>query len=238
MAVTMMMPIHLSAQRKVTFLASDKLEVTADVYLYDKGAPYIILLHQENSSRGEYREIAPKLLKLGFNCLAVDLRNGKESNFIKNETAAQVQKDNLPATILDYENDIRAAMDYVGKIAIKNRYILFGSSFSASLAMKLANQNPKATAVIAFSPGEYFSPVKAKDWLKDFDKLTYVASSKVEYPYVVELVKDIPASLLTQFQPSDAGVHGAPALWNSSASSNDIWLSLMMFIKKVKEEKY
>jgi pimeloyl-ACP methyl ester carboxylesterase len=225
----------LSAQRKITFLASDKLEVTADLYLYDNGAPYIILFHKENSSRGEYREIAPRLQRLGFNCLAVDLRSGKECNFIQNETAA---KNNLSATYLDCEKDILAAMEYVEKTAISNRYILLGSSFSASLAMKVANQNKKVTAVIAFSPGEYFGPVAVKDWLKDFDHLLYVSSTKREQPFMAELVKDVPAHLLTTFHPSGDGVHGAPALWNDHPQSGDIWMSLMMFVKKVKEEEY
>jgi pimeloyl-ACP methyl ester carboxylesterase len=238
MFVAFTIPMQLSAQRKVTFLASDRLEVTADLYLYDNGAPYIILFHQENGSRGEYREIAPKLLKLGFNCLAVDLRSGKESNFVKNETAAMAQTKNLPSTTLDCEKDILAAIEYVGKTAIKNRYILFGSSFSASLAMKVANRNQKATAVIAFSPGEYFNPVKVKDWLKDFDKLLYVTSTKREQPFVTELIRDIPAQYVTKYQPSGGGIHGAPALQNDNPSASDGWMSLMMFVKKVKEGKY
>ena len=231
-------PMQLSAQRKVTFLASDKLEVTADFYLYDSGAPYIILFHQENSSRGEFREIAPKLLRLGFNCLAVDLRSGKESNFVQNETAALAQKSNLPATTLDCEKDILAAMEYVEKTAIKNRYILFGSSFSASLAMKAANQKKNVTAVIAFSPGEYFTHLTVKDWLKDFNKLLYVTSTRRGQPFVTELAKDVPAQLLTAYHPSGNGVHGAPALWNDHPQSGDIWMSLMMFVAKVKEEQY
>ena len=238
MVAVLATPVQLLAQRKVTFLASDKLEVTADFYLYDSGAPYIILFHQENSSRGEYREIAPKLLRMGFNCLAVDLRNGKESNFVQNETAALAQKSNLPASSLDCEKDILAAMDYVEKTAIKNRYILLGSSFSASLAMKVANQNKRVTAVIAFSPGEYFNPVPVKDWLKDFNQLLYVTSTKRQQPFVAELVKDIPTQLLTIYHPSGDGVHGSPALWNDHPQSGDIWMSLMMFVAKVKEEQY
>lgn len=239
MVVLIAMPAQISAQRKVTFLASDKLVVTADLYFIDNSAPYIILLHQENSSRGEYKEIAPKLLKLGFNCLAVDLRDGKECNFVQNETAIQAQKNNLTVTTLDCEKDVLAAIDYVTKTAIKNRYILFGSSFSASLAMKVANHNKKTTAVIAFSPGEYFAPVKVKDWLKDFDKLLFVASTKREIPFVTDLTKDIPAQNLTTFQPSSGdGVRGAPALWNNNDSSSEYWMSLMMFVKKVKETNY
>ena len=236
MAAFLAVTLQLSAQRKLTFMTEDKLTVTADLYLYDAGAPYIILFHQENSSRGEYREIAPKLLKMGFNCLAVDLRSGKECNFVQNETAALAQKSNLTATLLDAEKDIRAAMDYIEKTAIKNQYILFGSSFSASLAMKIANQNKRAVAVIAYSPGEYFSPVKVTDWLKDFNKLLYISSTKREQPFVTELVKDIPSQFLTIYQPSGEGIRGSPALWNEHPQANDCWMSLMMFVKKVKEK--
>ena len=237
--VFIVVPFELSAQRKITFYASDGLEVTADFYIYDSGAPYIILLHQENSSRGEYREIAPKLQKMGFNCLAIDMRSGKESNYVQNETSALAQKKNISASLLDCEIDIRAAINYVEKNAVgKNLYILLGSSFSASLALKIANQNRNAAAVIAFSPGEYFTPISVKDWLKDFNRLVYVTSTKRGQPFVLELMNDIPAQYITVFQQQGEGVHGAQALWNNNPNANDLWMSLMIFINKVKEEKY
>ena len=230
--------LQLSAQRKVTFLTSDKLEITADLYLYDSGAPYIILLHQENSSRGEYREIAPRLTKMGFNCLAIDMRSGKESNFVQNETAALAQKSDLPTTLLDCEKDIIAAITYVGNTSINHRCILFGSCFSASLAMKVANQNRRVTAVIATSPGEYFIPLTVKDWLNDFNKLIFVTSTKHEQPFVTELISSISPELITRYQSAEGGRQGAPALWNDSPQANEIWMSLMMFIHKVRKERY
>ncbi len=231
---------NIFAQRKITIVASDKLIVTADLYLSDNGAPYIILFHQENSSRGEFREIAPKLQKMGFNCLAIDLRHGKESNYVQNETVIKVREEHLPATTLDCEKDILAAIDYISKTAIKNKCVLFGSSFSASLAMKAANHNKYVTAVIAFSPGEYFTPsAKVEHWLADFDKPLFVASTKREYPFIASMLKDIPQQDVILFQPSVGdGVHGAPALWSSNPSSNEYWMALMMFMKKVKETKY
>ena len=232
------MQMQLSAQRKLTFPASDNLMVTADQYLFDAGAPYIILFHQENSSRGEFREIAPRLVRMGFNCLAVDLRTGRESNFVQNETAALAQKNELKIDLLDAEIDMRAAMDYIEKMALNRQYLVFGSSFSATLALKAANQNRRVAAVIAFSPGEYFSPLKATDWLKDFDRLTYVSYIGREEPFVAELEKEIPAELLTKYRQPGIGVRGAPALWSDNEQANSGWMSLMMFINKVREEKF
>jgi len=41
----------------------DGLKITADLYMKssDKAQPFIVLCHQAGWSRGEYREIAPKL---------------------------------------------------------------------------------------------------------------------------------------------------------------------------------
>jgi dienelactone hydrolase len=240
LAVLIAFSINISAQKKISFVASDRLIVTADQYLTDNEAPYILLFHQGNSSRGEFREIAPRLQKLGFNCLAVDLRNGKEQNFVKNETAIRAKENNIPATIDDCEKDILATIDYISKTALNNKCVLFGSSFSASLAMKVANHNKKVTAVISFSPGEYFTPAyQVREWLKDFDKPVFVACSKREYPFVKELTENIPQQNLTLYQPSpDDDIHGAPALWKNNPSSGEYWTSLLMFVKKVKDAKY
>jgi hypothetical protein len=104
--------------------------------------------------------------------------------------------------------------------------------------MKVANHNKSVTAVIAFSPGEYFSPVSAKDWLNDFDKMIYIALTRHERSFVNELTKDIPAQYITQFIPSGEGVKGASALRNNNPQANDYWMSLMMFVNNVKKEKY
>ena len=72
----------------VHFDSADGLKITADLYLsHDKSKPFVVLCHQASWSRGEYREIAPKLIALGFNCMAIDQRSGNEVNDVKNETA-------------------------------------------------------------------------------------------------------------------------------------------------------
>ncbi|MDR1667501.1 MAG: alpha/beta hydrolase [Bacteroidales bacterium] len=239
LAIAVSAPVF--AQKKVTFTTADSLTVTADMYRVDKYAPYIVLLHGENSSRGEYRDIAPKLQKLGFNCLAVDLRHGKECNFVRNETVKeQWQKNGIQAVMLDCEKDITAAIDYIAAIAINKRCILLGSNFSASLAMKTARHNRQVTGVVAFSPGEYFGPsIAVKDWFDGFDHLLLVAATQRETPFVAELLQDIPADLLTRFQPATGnGQQGAPALWKNDSTSDEYWISLMLFLNKVKEKTY
>src|SRR5579863_7793392 len=122
----------LFAQEKVTFIASDKLIVTGDLYKVSDTMPYMILCHEQKSSRGEYKETAKKFTKLGYNCIAIDLRNGDAKNGEQNETANLAVLKHLPSTLLDAKMDIEAAITYVHGISNK-KVVLVGSGYSASL---------------------------------------------------------------------------------------------------------
>ena len=80
------------AQLKLTFPSKDGLTTTADWYPVNSDYPIILLCHQNRFSRGEYVETAPRLNKLGFNCMAIDQRVGEEVNGVRNETAAECKK--------------------------------------------------------------------------------------------------------------------------------------------------
>jgi len=229
--------MKVTAQHTITFPSEDDLLITADLYQNDKDLPYIILFHQANSSRGEYKETALRLMKLGYNCLAVDLRSGKEINYVQNETAARAAGNKLPTTYLDSEKDIVASINHVKSISDK-KIILFGSSYSASLVMKAGNHNPDIEAVIAFSPGEYFQPkMILKNFLSEYDKPLFVASTTKEKPFVNELISEVGPELLNFYVPSDGeGIHGSKALWENQSQSEEVWLSLLLFFKKITTE--
>jgi len=99
---------------KITFNSTDGLTITADLYSPHKklSTPFIILCHQARSSRGEYREIAPRLNELGFNCMAIDQRSGDSLKGIENETAANAKKAQKTKNHVDAEQDIIAAIRY------------------------------------------------------------------------------------------------------------------------------
>ena len=226
----------LSAQQKITISdPKNQVIVTANLYLVSDTLPYIILCHQAGFSRGEFKESAIRFCKLGFNCIAVDLRSGGEVNEVKNETAAIAKNMNLPCTYLDAEQDIISAINYA--FAKNNRkVILFGSSYSASLALKIAVTNDKVKAVIAFSPGEYFGDkLNLKKSITKLDKPAFVTSSKAEAADVTALLKDLQTKKITQFIPAFGdGVHGSSALWKDNKNEGEYWAALMMFLKSVK----
>ncbi|MBN2350856.1 MAG: dienelactone hydrolase family protein [Bacteroidales bacterium] len=223
-------------QQKVYFYSADSLKITADLFLKDYSLPYILLFHQGGFSRGEFREIAGKLMKFNYNCLAVDLRAGDKVNYVRNETAQRAHENNIPHQMIDAKSDILAAINYVSKNS-DQPMVLFGSSFSASLCILAAKNNEKVKAVIAFSPGEYFRPeIIVKDELDGFDKPVFVSSSDLEYTYILDMFSSVPSKQKTIFKPYEGkGIHGAKALWDENEYNGEYWMELIRFFKKIKD---
>jgi hypothetical protein len=224
----------LYSQKTITFNASDGLLVTADWYESKTDDPFILLFHQANYSRGEYKLTAPKLIKLGFNCLAVDLRSGNEINFVKNKTAENAKEKGLPTDYINALPDIKAAIDYA-YLKSNKPVIVFGSSFSASLVLMEAKNNQKVKAVVSFSPVEYFNEdIMIRDTIEGLAKPIFSASSVNEYPYMKELLSKVKSENLILFKPSNGkGVHGSKALWDNNPNNNEYWLALMLFLSKL-----
>jgi dienelactone hydrolase len=224
------------AQEKVSFYAADSLKITADLYLKNYELPFILLFHQADASRGEYTEIANRLLNLNYNCLAVDLRIGENINYIRNETAERAKVKGIQLNFIDAKKDIEAAIKYVSKFN-KNPVILFGSSFSASLCLLTAKENKHVKSVIAFSPGEFFRPeIDVKDNISGLKIPVFISCTDLEYQYVLQLTTGISDQYKTIYRPkSGGGVHGAKALWKSSESSDECWLELLLFFKRINE---
>lgn len=217
-------------KEKVIFPSEDGLEITADKYLASEEFPYIILFHQAGSSRGEFRDIAEKFLKLRYNCLAVDLRSGDNANFVNNETASRARGAGKSVNFLDALGDVSASIDYAYGLN-SQEVILLGSSYSASLALLEGLDHPKVRAVIAFSPGEYFSgDLRLEDSLQTCSKPLFIAVTGREQPYVRKMLQAFPEEDYTLFQPDTLGVHGARALWDDNPTKDEYWLALLMFI--------
>ncbi len=226
------------ASEKIVFAADDGLEVTADLYL--KGpfsSPFIVLFHMAKSSRGEYLSIAGRLNALGFNVMAVDQRSGSSSGGVANETAARAKARGLGIGYLSALPDMRAALRIARERYAEDKLILWGSSYSASLVLKLAGDDPDCCdAALAFSPGEYFSPpdlIVAS--AKGIRVPVFVTSSKYEGDEWRPIFDAIPASGKISFLPTKtAGDHGSPALHPEKPGSAEYWEAVEMFLASVK----
>jgi len=227
----------------VSFESKDGLLITADLYkphearIDGKATPFIVLFHQAGWSRGEYREIAPRLNELGFNCLAIDQRSGKEVNEVPNETVARANTKGLPTSYVDAEQDLIAALEFAKKKYAKGKVVAWGSSYSSALVLRIAGENPELVdGVLAFAPGEYFQRSgKPADWIqKSAEKIkcpVFITSAKKEEPSWKAIYDAIPGEKKAFFLPKTEGNHGSRALWEQFEDSKEYWRATETFLK-------
>lgn len=223
---------NTSRVKTITFTAVDGLELTADEYILDPFKPYIILFHEQGSSRGEFSTIAQRLNKLEYNCLAVDLRNGGKYDYVSNETVKQVREKNLESGLSNIEQDMLAAIRYVGEKS-NLPVVLFGSGANGSLSLKVALSDSLVRAVVAVSPGEYFMPeIKIQDAISKLNKPVFITSNKAEFPYVSELASGIDKDYVTLFEPKQGeGERGTRSFSVDYEYNTEYWLALILFFK-------
>jgi dienelactone hydrolase len=231
---------HAEEPRTIRFAAEDGLTITADLYrIDDDTAPFIVLFHQAGSSRGEYREIAPRLNALGFHCMAVDLRAGNTMRDVPNETARQARAARRPTTYLDALPDMRAALRHARSQLARGTLIAWGSSYSAALVLRLAADNPELVdAALAFSPGEYFGRLgKPGAWIREaagrIRQPVFITSARDERRAWAAIFDAIPAPSKTSYLPTTRGNHGARALWKRFADSPGYWTAVSAFLRTV-----
>lgn len=228
--------VEAQSARRVKFPSKDGVTITADMYEANPDYPWIVLFHKAQSSRGEFQRIAVKLNRLELNCMAVDLRSGKEANFIVNETYVLARNTGLGTEYLDAEQDMRSAIEKAYIIGRKP-VIIFGSSYSASLAIKLGAEMSQVKAVVAFSPGEYFG--KKLDVAKaaqGLTKPTFIACGSDEKKYTDPIANAIKSSKKIYFAPPTGGAHGAASLDKGTEGETEYWIQMINFIQSVKKE--
>jgi len=216
---------------KTIIYSKDSLPISLDIYEVNNKKPTILLCHQAGFSRGEYKDTALKLMELGFSCIAIDQRSGKEANGVVNETALAANERNLPTSYLDARQDIEAAIDYLYKLNGHLPILLVGSSYSATLSLLIGNTSTKVKAIAAFSPGEYFKGMNIKEAIKGIKKPVFVTSSQKETEALITLVSLIDVQYVTHFKPVVAGIHGSRALWSSTEGNEAYWQVFKDFLK-------
>ncbi len=221
----------------IHFASADMLELTADLYIInpDKSTSFIVLFHQAAWSRGEYLETAPRLNKMGFNVMAVDLRSGGAVNGIENQSHKKAKEAKLLTTYAHAYPDIGAAVEYARAHYADAKLIILGSSYSSALVLRYAGDNPEAVdGVISFSPGEYFASYgKSDHWILDavanITVPVFISSAKNEssnWQFFYDLIKSEKVSFL----PKTSGNHGSRALWSQFDDSEAYWQALSGFL--------
>ena len=220
----------------VEFNSLDSLKISAHLYQINDTAPIILLCHQARFNKFEYAGIAERLNRMGFNCMAIDQRSGGPIGNTQNQTSLRAMILNKGVDYMDAEVDIRASVQYLSN-KYNSKVILWGSSYSSTLALYLAADMPEVSAVLSFSPGNYMANKKGSlvDILADFKKPMFLTSSSYEAKAVSQLLsKHKLTKEQTQFIPEGKGHHGSRALWINQTGGEEYWLAVGLFIKQLK----
>jgi dienelactone hydrolase len=214
-----------SAQQDVELQTEDGVRVFGTFYETSKDKPIILLFHQADSNRTEYAEIAPELVAVGFNVLAIDQRSGGSLFGADNQT-----KENFEG-VAGYREalpDLEAALIWATVEGYES-ILVWGSSYSAALVFLLAAAHPEVDGVLSFSPGEYLGDTHSvKDAAARVTVPVFITSSKFEAEETKTIFDAVASSDKVQFVPEGFGEHGSSAL--RSKAKDEYWAAVKAFL--------
>lgn len=233
-------PTVARAQQPVQFKAADGITVYGVYYAAPSSSrPVVLLFHQAGSNHFEYTPIAPKLVAGGFSCLAIDQRWGGEMWKQTNETVKKLGHAETAADkITDLEADLEGALAWAHTQYPHRKFLLWGSSYSASLVFVVAAKHPDEVAgVLSFSPGEYFDehPTMIEDAAMKVHAPVFITSEN-EPDRVEEATKifNAVASRNKVHYKPQFGVHGSSTLRTDrnpkGAAAN--WTAVTRFLRQ------
>lgn len=221
--------VHAQRQQEIELEAADRVKVFGTLYPTQKERPIILLFHQAEANCGEYQDVAPGLVELGFNALAVDQRSGGTLFDRRNQTVAHLQG----TTGYTYDEailDLEAAVAWAERGGYKT-IILWGSSYSAALVFLLASDHPVVAGVLSFSPGEYLSdPHEVAVAAAVVTVPVFITSCRFEAEDAKAIFDAVASEDKVQFIPEGFGAHGSAAL--SSGDKEEYWQAVKAFLAR------
>lgn len=170
--------------------------------------------------------------------MAIDQRSGKEVNNVKNQTFERAEKAKMKTTYIDAYPDLVAAIKYAKSNYVTGKLIVWGSSYSASLVIKLASEySEMIDGVLCFAPGEYFAKLgKSETFIAEAAKKVtcpiFITSAKNEKPGWKSIFESTPSKSKHSFLPETDGNHGSRALWEQFEDSKNYWAAVTEFLEK------
>lgn len=198
----------------------------------DKDERVVLMFHQAGSNMHEYDDIAPRIAKLGYDCVKVDQRAGGEMWSSTNVTATQYTGEQ---SYMDAYEDMKAVFTW----AVGKGYtdiVAWGSSYSASLVLKLAAENPLVSAVVSFSPGEYFGqPGLVAGWNSQVKVPRFFAATSEEMENGVLDIYMASPDEGNKLIAYGNGVHGSSALLKDKDPDRykDYWKGVEEFFESL-----
>lgn len=228
---------------EITFITSDSITIFGELYKTSKSKDIILLFHQGGSNiRGEYRTIIPKLLEQDINILAIDQRVGGQIYGSYNRTIANIPSNSFDNNYgyCDAYNNLEGALDYLIENGYTGGKMLWGSSYSASLAIKLASERQNdLLGVLAFSPaaGTVMEGCNPEPY---FEKIT-IPLLILKPPNEMESDRsktqfELAATYGHKTYAAKNGIHGSSMLVESrvGADVSENWTAVLNFISDIR----
>lgn len=232
--------IDPTVTEEVTFATDDGVKIYGDLHLADRQSPLVMLFHQGGTNaRGEYAPITAKLTQKGFNVLAIDQRLGGETYGYFNRTVANM--DSASSNYCDAILDMEAALDFALSLGFED-VILWGSSYSGSLAIQLAHKRAKSIlGTLAFSPasGGPMADCLPNSFLKTLEKPLLIVRPQREMN--IESVQEqfnLAQRHGHQLYIAAPGIHGSSTLIEERVgkSTTDHWGHILSFLRGLSDE--
>lgn len=230
---------------EISFYTPDSVKIFGDLYELDKNEKTILLFHQGGSNaRGEYAPIIPVLIEKGYNILAIDQRVGGQYYGNYNRTLSNIPTNSFGDGYgyCDAYNNLESALNFMIDSGFSGDKIIWGSSYSASLAIQLANNRQSdIDGVLAFSPASGGS-------MKDCLPNVYFETLKI--PLIIlrppnemenensKLQFDLADKYNHQTYVPKNGVHGSSMLVEERVGSevDDTWTVVLSFLEKIEKQ--
>ncbi len=221
----------------------DGVVVHMDVYRGPNGPadPLVLLYHQAGASaQGEYADaIIPRLQDAGFAVIAVDCRIGGDAFGGDNRTAAGLPE-GVEYTYCDAYLDLYAGLDIADALELTGPRFVWGSSYTAALALRLSSEHPeKIAGVLAFSPasGEAMGECAAYNYAGALRTPAFIAwpASELQRETMQRTRVAAQASgSSVEMYTQPRGVHGSSMLHPDRAEggTNEAWGRVMTFLRR------
>ncbi len=238
-------PIVVTNGKEISFYTPDSIKIFGDLYELGKKETTILLFHQGGSNaRGEYAPIIPKLIKKGYNILAIDQRVGGQYYGNYNRTLANIPTNRYGDGYgyCDAYNNLESALNFMIDSGFSGDKIVWGSSYSASLVIQLANsRQDDIDGVLAFSPA---SGGSMKDCLPDeyfetlkIPLLILKPPNEMESEYSKAQLELAEKYGHQTYVPKN-GVHGSSMLVKERVGDEveETWKTVLSFLSKIEKE--
>ncbi len=230
-------PDPATSPQEISFYTQDSVLIYGDLHHLHKDRPVILLFHQAGANgRAEYEEVIPILTEKEFNVLVIDQRSGGQRFGGYNRTVALITNNNYG--YCEAYPDLVGALDFLVESGYTGHKILWGSSYSAALVVRLAHTQPNYIAgVLAFSPasGGPMQACKADDLFETLEVPLLLMRPAREME-VESVASQYQLALQHGHQTYvvENGVHGSSMMVESRVTSDPAqqWSIVMTFIEQ------